>query len=70
MTNTALYQCWLSAGISLSGNKRMKRRRGEADKEQDKSHRGKKKIKKRRRKKKCESEIIEKNMIKTQCGVR
>lgn len=45
MTNTALYQCWLSAGISLSENKRMKRRRGEADKEQDKSHnekRGKK----------------------------
>lgn len=24
MTNTALYQCWLSAGISLSVNKRMK----------------------------------------------
>lgn len=60
MTNTALYQCRLSAGISLSGNKRMKRRRGEADKEQDKSH----------RKKKRESEIIEKNVIKTQCGIR
>lgn len=67
MTNTALYQCWLSAGISLSGNKRMKRRRGEADKEQDKSHSEKKK---KMKKKRSESEIIEKNMIKTQCGVR
>lgn len=66
MTNTALYQCWLSAGISLSGNKRMKRRRGEADKEQDKSHSEKKKNEKKR----SESEIIEKNMIKTQCGIR
>lgn len=66
MTNTALYQCWLSAGISLSGNKRMKRRRGEADKEQDKSQ----SEKKEKKKKKSESEIIEKNMIKTQCGVR
>lgn len=63
MTNTALYQCWLSAGISLSGNKRMKRRRGEADKEQDKSHSEEKR-------KKCESEIIEKNVITTQCGIR
>lgn len=50
MTNTALYQCWLSAGISLSGNKRMKRRRGEADKEQDKSHSEKKKKNEKKRK--------------------
>lgn len=66
MTNTALYQCWLSAGISLSGNKRMKRRRGDRQRTGQKSQWKKKK----EAKKKCESEIIEKNMIKTQCGVR
>lgn len=65
MTNTTLHQCWLSAGISVSGNKRMKRRRREADKEQDRSH-GEEK----RKKKKRESEIIEKNAIETQCGIR
>lgn len=64
MTNTALYQCWLSAGICLSGNKRIKRRQREADKEQDKSHSEEKKKKKR------DSEIIKKNVIKTQCGIR
>lgn len=43
----------------------MKRRRGEADKEQDKSHGEEREggEKKKRR----ESEIIEKNVIKTQC---
>lgn len=49
MTNTVLYQCRLSIGISVSEDKRMKRRRGEADKEAGQKSGPRKKERKRKK---------------------